>query len=103
MEEKIVLGNGREYTIKPFHVGDFIEIEKKFGKLDLEKDKIEPVIFWFWLAVRKVHKELTLEKLYELVDAPFIADGGINKVISKLSKINKWDKAVKNVVSPPKE
>jgi len=100
MEEKIVLADGKEYVIKPFNVGDFIEIEKKFGNLQLNTEKIEPVIFWLWLAVRKVHKDLTLEKLYELIDAPFIANEGIVNVFEKLTKLNAWDKIPKNVVSP---
>jgi len=96
----VKLADGNEYIICPFNVGDFIEIEKKFGNLTLEQGKIEPVIFWFWLAVRKKHKDITLEKLYELIDAPFISDGGINNMFEKLSELNGWTES-KNV-QPPK-
>ena len=100
MEEKIKLADGKEYTMKPFNVGDFIEIEKKFGNLTLEQDKIEPIIYWFWLAVKKNNKELTLEKLYELIDAPFIANNGLTDIFETMSKINGWDKLPKNGISP---
>ncbi len=97
----VKLGDGREYTITEFDVGDFINIEDKFGNLQIDATKIKPVIYWLWLAVRKAHEAVTLEKLYKLIPGSFITDGGINTIFDKLSKLNGWDKTdSKNVPSP---
>lgn len=100
--EKIVLGDGKEYEIGAFHVGDFIEIEKKFGSVSLQADKMEPMIFWFWLAIKKCNEKMDIKQLYELIDAPFISDGGMAKLFGTMSKLNGWDKAAKNEDSPVK-
>lgn len=95
----IKLGDGQEYTISVFNVGDFIQIEKKYGSLSLDSSKIEPIIFWLWLAIKKTHKDITLEGLYELIDSIFISKGGVNTIVEKMSTLNGWE-AVKNVVTP---
>lgn len=99
--DKIKLGDNREYTISEFDIGDFVAIEDKYGSLQLQTNKIGPITFWLWLAIRKSHKDLTLEKLYKLIPASFITDGGINKIFDSLSRLNGWDtEESKNGVSP---
>jgi len=100
--EKIILGDGKEYSIGAFNVGDFIEIEKKFGSVSLQADKMEPMIFWFWLAIKKCNDSMKLKDLYELIDAPFISNGGMAKLFDAMSKLNGWDKTTKNEDSPVK-
>lgn len=86
----IKLADGQDYIIGVFNVGDLIEIEKKYGKMELAPDKIEPIVFWLWLAIRKNHKEMTQEKLYDLIDAPFISNGGLANLFGALSQLNGW-------------
>ena len=100
MKKDTIQLSGGTYTISEFTVGDFIEIEKKFGSLQLDQNKIEPTMFWFWLALKKNHKDTTLEKLYDMVPASFIADGGLAKIFDKLTELNGWDKLPKNEGGP---
>lgn len=104
-EGKIVLGDGKEYTVRSYTIGDFIEIEKKYGSLKLEQDKMEPTIFWFWLAIRKAHKDMTLENLYDLIDMKFINNGGLQKITDAMTSVNDWQTETdsKNPLSPTKE
>lgn len=95
----VKLGDEQNYNIGVFTVGDLIDIEKRYGKVDLASDKIEPIIYWFWLALKHCHKEITLEKLYELIDAPFISGGGLALLFTTMSELNGWDKT-KNAVTP---
>jgi hypothetical protein len=97
--ETIKLADNKEYQLSPFNVGDLIEIEKKYGNIELDSNKIEPVIYYLWLSIKKKHKDITLDKLYELIDMPFMSEGGLNKTFGLLSKLNGWDK-LKNVTSP---
>ena len=99
--DKIKLGDGKEYTITEFDVGDFVQIEEKYGTLNLDSSKIGPIIFWLWLSIIKTHEKITLEQLYRLIPGSFISSGGINDIFDKLSKLNEWDKTEsKNVGSP---
>ena len=103
MKTDIIKLDDGEYTISEFTVGDFIEIEKKFGNLTLEQDKLEPIMYWLWLAIKRNHKDMILEKLYELVPASFISSGGLANIFDKLSELNDWKTPSKKVVSPPNE
>ena len=98
--EKITLGDGKEYSIGEFDVGDFIQIEEKYGNLQLDSTKMGPMIFWFWLAIKKCSKDMTIEKLYELMPASFMANGMV-KIFAVMSKLNGWStEEAKNVPSP---
>ena len=44
--------------------------------------------------------EITKKKLYELIDAPFLAGTGMTSLFNALSRVNGWDKLPKNAVSP---
>ena len=101
--EKIRLGDGNEYEVGVLNVGDLIEIEDKFGETQINTAQIKNVNYWLWLSIRKCNKDMGLEKLYELIDAPFIASGGMDSIFKVISKLNGWDKASKNVESPVKE
>lgn len=105
--DKVVLGDTKEYTITIFDVGDLIAIEEKYGTMQVAMDKMEPMLFWLYLSLKKIHKELTQEKLYELVDIKFIQDGRLNDIFTKLVKLNGWDsvegKEVKNDSGPAKK
>jgi len=98
-KKKVMLGDGEEYTLAPFHVGDFIEIEKKYGSISLQQDKLEPVLFWFWLAIRKHHDGLTLEELYKKITSRFISEGGMAKIFETMADLNGWVES-KNEGSP---
>ena len=101
--DKIILGDGKEYIITEFDVGDFVEIEEKYGSLKLSENKMGPVIFWFWLAIKKAHKDITLERLYKLIPASFITSGGIGKIFESMTKLNNFDDTgdtAKNSESP---
>lgn len=98
--EIIKLADGKDYSISTLNVGDLIEIEKKFGSLEINIVKTENMIYWLWLSIKKEQKDLTLEGLYELIDTPFIAEGKMNEIFNALSRVNGWDKLPKNVVSP---
>ena len=102
-QEKIVLGDGKEYTISEFNIGDFIKIEEKYGNLKLDENKLEPIIFWFWLALKKVHKDLSLEQQYSLIPASFVSNGKIGEIFDRLAKLNGWDTAGKNSQRPMEE
>ena len=98
--EKITLGDGKEYTIGEFNVGDFVQIEEKYGSLQLDSKKMGPMMFWFWLAIKKCHKDMTLEKLYELMPASFV-NKGITDIFAVMSKLNGWtSEESKNDQSP---
>ena len=98
--EKIVLGDGKEYTIGEFNVGDFVQIEEKYGSLTLDQTKMGPMLFWFWLAIKKCHKDMTLEQLYELMPASFVTKG-ISNVFTVMAKLNGWNaEESKNDQSP---
>ena len=105
--DKVVLGDSKEYTISIFNVGDLIAIEEKYGTMQVSMEKMEPMLFWLYLSLKKEHKELTQEKLYELVDIKFIQDGKLNDIFTKLVKLNGWDKQEadkgKNGSSPAKK
>lgn len=109
MEEKIVLGDGKEYTLSSFNIGDFVEIEEQFGSVDLDTTKMKTTVYWIFLAIKKKHKELTLEGLYELITAAYISDGGIIKLLGIMSRLNGWDKNadkdanIKNAPAPKVE
>lgn len=97
----IKLADEKEYTVSTLNVGDLIEIEKKYGSLSVDITKVEAIIYWLWLGIKKAHKELKLEELYELIDAPYISDGGLEKVFKVMSALNGWDKTTDpNVESP---
>jgi len=99
--DKITLGDGKEYIVTEYDVGDFIALEEKYGSLQIDSTKIGPVIYWFWLAVRKHHKDMKLEDLYKLLPASFIfTKGGTEKIMNVLSSVNGWDEQLKNVPSP---
>ena len=100
-QDIIKLGDGKEYTIGEFNVGDFITIEEKYGNLKIDSSKVGPVIYWLWLAIKKMNKDITLEKLYELIPASFISSNGITIIFDALSKLNGWDNSdSKNSQSP---
>jgi len=101
--EKIKLGDSQEYEISTFNVGDLIDVEKKFGSFQLDATKLESTIYWFWLALKKKHKDITLEKLYDLIDTPFMTKGGLVEVIGALTRVNEWDKLPKNDQAPKAE
>ena len=100
MDIKVKLADNNEYTISTLNVGDLIEVEKKYGSTVLDTKSIEQMIYWVFLAIRKTDKDMTLEKLYTLIDAPFITNGGVVILFETLSKVNGWDKLVKNEHSP---
>ena len=100
MQEKVKLSNGQEYVITTLDVGDLIEVEKKFGSTTLNSGSMEQMVFWAYLALRKQHKDMTLEKLYKLMDAPFITNGGLTELFAKMTHVNGWDQLVKNEGSP---
>ena len=100
---KITLADGKEYTLTTLNVGDLIEIEKKFGSIEINMGKVENIVYWIWLSIKEEHKQTTLEDLYKLIDMPFIADGGVDKLFVALSSINNLDKVSKNVESPAEE
>ena len=104
---KVLLGDDKEYTITEFDVGDFIKIEEKYGSINLTEGKIEPIMYWTWLALRKSNKNLTLEQFYSLIPASYVTDGkGISGLFETLSKLNGWDKKEtpsKNAPSPVEE
>lgn len=100
----VKLADGKDYIISTLTVGDLIEVEKKFGSLQIDIAKTENVIFWLWLSIKRHHKDLTLEGLYELIDAPFIAEGKMQGIFDAMSQINGWDKiSEKNSPSPAEE
>jgi hypothetical protein len=98
----VKMGDGNDYVVSSFNVGDFIDLEKKYGSLQLESTKLEPIMYWFWLAIRKNHKDMTIEKLYELVDTEFMANNGIAKMFDTMNSLNGWGTTEKNAVSPAK-
>lgn len=102
---KVKLADNSEYTISSLTVGDLIEVEKKFGSLTVDTAKIENIVFWIWLSLKRNHKEMTLEKLYDLIDAPFMSSDGLTKIFEIMTKLNGWDKVgtVKNALSPAEE
>lgn len=100
-KESFKLSNGKEFILTEYSLGDFVEIEKKFGTVKLDETKIEPMLFWLWLAIRKEHKDIKLLDLYELIPASAIADGTLARAFTILAKLNDWDKQnEKNVKSP---
>lgn len=100
MEKLIKLGDGQDYKIAPFNVGDLISIEKRFGSTTLDSTKLEPMVYWLYLAVKKNNKDMTIEQLYEKLDMPFLNKGGMQKVFEALSELNEWGKDSKNAPSP---
>ena len=100
MEIKVRLADNNEYTISTLNVGDLIEVEKKYGSTVLDTKSIEQMIYWVYLAIKKTDKDITIEKLYELIDAPFITQGGMTLLFDSLAKVNGWDRLPKNVHSP---
>ena len=100
--ETIQLADGKNYQLSAYDVGDLIEIEKKFGTVEMTANKIEPVIFYLWLSLKKEHKDMTLNQLYKLIDMKFMGQGGLNSIFDLLSKLNGWDK-LKNESSPTKD
>lgn len=99
----IKLADGVDHKLSSLNLGDMIEIEKKFGSLSMDTDKVESIAYWIWLSLKKEDPTLTLEQSYELIDMPFMAGGGTEKVILAITKINGMDKQSKNVESPVKE
>ena len=100
MDIKVKLADNNEYTISTLNIGDLIEVEKKYGSTVLDTKSMEQMIFWVFLAIRKTNKDITIDKLYELIDAPFLTGDGITTLFNSLSKVNGWDKLVKNEHSP---
>ena len=100
MKEIIQLADDKGYTISTLNMGDLVEIEKKFGSLQVDMNKIENITYWLWLALRKEQPDMKINDLYSLIDAPFIASGKMNAVFESLSKVNGWDKMPKNEPSP---
>ena len=66
----------------------------------MDSGSIEQMIFWVYLALRRKHSDMTVDKLYELIDAPFLAGTGMTSLFNALSRVNGWDKLPKNAVSP---
>ena len=100
MEIKVKLADNNEYTISTLNVGDLIAVEKKYGNTVLDTKSMEQMIFWVYLAIKKTNKDMTIEKLYDLIDAPFMTSGGMILLFESLSKVNGWDKLEKNAHSP---
>ena len=101
MEEKIQLADGKEYIISTLNVGDLIEIEKKFGTTQLDTTKTEAIIYWLYLALKKKNKDITSEeKLYQLIDLPFMMKKGMIDTIEAMMRVNEMDKVPKNSPSP---
>ena len=100
MQQSIMLGDNKEYTISTMNVGDLIDIEKKFGTTQLDSGKIEQVMYWIYLGLKKGNKDMTLDNLYTLIDAPFMAGPGMQKLFDALAKVNEWDTVAKNAPGP---
>jgi len=101
--ETIKLSDGKDYTMTTLNVGDLIEIEEKFGSTDIDTSKTKNNIYWLWLSLKKAHKDMKLEDLYELIDANFISKNGLTDIFTVMSRLNGWDKVSKNVESLAKE
>jgi len=99
----IKLADGNEHKLSSLNLGDMIDIEKTFGSLEMDTKRIESIAYWIWLSLKKDNPNLSLEQSYELIDMPFMADGGTERVILAITKINGMDKAAKNVESPVEE
>lgn len=98
--EVIKLADGKEYTLTTLNVGDLIELEEKFGSIEVDTNKTKNMIYWIFLSIKKVHKDMTLEALYELIDAPFLIGNGMQGIFETLGRLNGWDKVPKNALSP---
>ena len=98
--EVIQLADGKDYTMTTLNVGDLIEIEEKFGSIVIDTAKTKNIIYWLYLSLKKAHKDMTIEQLYELIDAPFISSNSMAKIFETMSKLNGWATDSKNVVSP---
>lgn len=96
----VVLGDDKEYTMTTLNVKDLIEIQDKFKSISVDSTQLENVVYWIYLSIRKHHKDMTLDQLYELLDAPFIATKGFEKIFEVMSKLNGWDTLPKNAPSP---
>ena len=90
--EVIKLADDKEYTMTTLNVGDLIEIEEKFGSITIDISKTKNIMHWLWASLKKQHKDMTIEELYELVDAPFIASNSMGKIFESMSRLNGWDK-----------
>ena len=103
--EAIKFADGKEYTLTTLNVGDLIEIEEKFGNIQVDTAHTKNIMYWLWLSIKKANPDMKLEDLYELVDAPFIAGNGMQKVFETMSRLNGWDKVAdsKNAPSPAVE
>ena len=100
----IKLSDNNDYTITSLTVGDLIEVEKKFGSLEINTARLENIVFWLWLSIRRKHKDMTIEKLYDLIDMPFVSEGKLIQVFNVMNELNGWDKvSEKNAPSPVKE
>ena len=97
--EVIQLADENEYTLTTLNVGDLIAIEEEFGDITINTAKTKNVMYWLWLSVKKVHKDMTLDELYELIDTPFLGENGLTKIIESMIRLNGWDKISKNVES----
>lgn len=89
-KEKIVLGDGKEYSLTEYDIGDFITIEEKFGTVAMTQGNMKQMMYWLHIALGKEHP-MTIEDMYKLIPASFVSDKGVEKVFQALSKLNGWD------------
>lgn len=61
---------GKEYTLIPLNLNDFVEIEESFAgkELDAVLKTMKGTRYVLWLAVRKNHPELKVEDMGALID-----------------------------------
>ena len=94
--EKIMLGSG-EYTLSVLTVKDLLEIEKKYGTLNLAVDKIENVMFYLWLSAKK-KTAIEFDAFCESISVKDMSAGLLNSALEKLSIMNGWT-TLKNEVA----
>ena len=96
--EKLVIAN-KEYELSVMSVKDLLEIEKKYGTLNLAVDKIENVMFYLWLSIKKKNP-IEFDAFCESITVRDMSSGMLNTAFEKLAILNGWNTLKNEVASP---